>query len=367
MRDTYLEINLKQVSENIKKIKEYVKGKAEIAPVLKADAYGEGAKHFKKVLEENDIKTIAVALTDEAITLRNAGFNQKILILNELLESDLEDIIKYDLTPRISVYEIAEKLNNLAKQEEKIINIHIEIDTGMGRTGIKPSEAEEYANKIKQLENLKIEGIFTHFASADSNPEYTDLQIRIFNDTVKKLEKQGIKFKYIHSSASSGILNCLDKTNGNLIRPGITIYGYMPSEDTPNKIGVKPTAILKSKVVFIKDVEKGTSISYGGRYITSRESKIATIPIGYADGIRRSLSNKGRVYINGKYAPIVGSVCMDDFMVDVTDIPNIKVGDEVIIWNNENITLDEIAMQCDTINYEILCTIGKRVARKYLE
>lgn len=367
MRDAYLEINLKQVSENIKKIKEYVKGKAEIAPVLKADAYGEGAEHFKKVLEENDIKTIAVALTDEAITLRNAGFNQKILILNELLESDLKDIIKYDLTPRISVYEIAEKLNDLAKQADKIINIHIEIDTGMGRTGIKPVEAEEYANKIKRLENLKIEGIFTHFASADSNPDYTDLQIRIFNDTVKKLEKQGIKFKYIHSSASSGILNCLDKTNGNLIRPGITVYGYMPSEDIPNKIGVKPTAILKCKVVFIKDVEKGTPISYGGRYITPRESKIATIPIGYADGIRRSLSNKGRVYINGKYAPIVGNVCMDDFMVDVTDIPNIKVGDEVIIWDNENITLNEIATLCDTINYEILCTIGKRVTRKYLE
>ena len=367
MRDTYLEINLKEVSENIKKIKEYLKGKAEIAPVLKADAYGEGAEHFKEILEENHIKIIAVALTDEAITLRNSGFEQKILILNELLESDLEDIIQYNLTPRISVYEIAEKLNELAQKENKIINIHIEIDTGMGRTGIKPSEAEEYAKKIKQLKNLKIEGIFTHFASADSNPEYTDLQIKVFNSTVKKLEKQGIKFKYIHSSASSGILHCLDKIKGNLIRPGITIYGYMPSEDTPNKIGVKPTATLKSKVVYIKTVEKGTSISYGGRYITQRESKIATIPIGYADGIRRTLSNKGRVYINGKYAPIVGSVCMDDFMVDVTDIQNIKVGDEVIIWDNKNITLDEIATLCDTINYEILCTIGKRVVRKYLK
>lgn len=367
MRDTYLEINLKQVSENLKKIKEYIKGKAEIAPVLKADAYGEGAEKFKGILEENKIKMIAVALTDEAITLRNAGFNQEILILNELLEADLKDIIEYNLTPRISVYEIAEKLNNLAKQAQKVISIHIEIDTGMGRTGIKPTEAKEYATKIQQLKNLKIEGIFTHFASADSNPEYTDLQIRIFNDTVKRLEKQGIKFKYIHSSASSGILNCLDKTNGNLIRPGITIYGYMPSEDIVNKMGVKPTAVLKSKVVFIKEVEKGTSISYGGKYITSRKSQIATIPIGYADGIRRSLSNKGRVYINGRYAPIVGNICMDDFMIDVTDVPNVKVGDEVIIWDNENITLNEIAMQCDTINYEILCTIGKRVTRKYIE
>lgn len=366
MRDTYLEIDLKQVSENIKKIKEYIKGKAEVAPVLKADAYGEGAKQFKEILEENNIKIISVALTDEAIELRNAGFSQKILILNELLESDLEDIIRYDLTPRISVYEIAVKLNELANKANKIIDIHLEIDTGMGRTGIKPSDAAKYVKELKELKNLNIEGIFTHFASADTNPEYTELQIRLFNDTVKRIEKQGIKFKYIHSSASGGIINYLNKTNGNLIRPGIIVYGYMPSREMQNKIDVKPTATLKSKVVFIKNVEKGTPISYGGRYITQNEAKIATIPIGYADGVRRSLSNKGRVYINGKYAPIIGNVCMDNFMVDVTDIPNIKVGDEVIIWDNKNITIEEIADICDTINYEILCTIGKRVARKYL-
>lgn len=366
MREAYLEIDLKVLSENIKKIKEYVKGKAEIAPVIKADAYGEGAVEFKEILEENKIKTIAVGLTDEAIILRNAGFTQKILILNELLEAELEEIIKYDLTPRISVLEIAQKLNQIAKQANKIVKIHIEIDTGMGRTGIKPSDAEEFAKQIKQLKNLEIEGIFTHFASADTNPEYTDLQIMAFNNTVEKLERLGIKFRYIHSSASSGILNYLEKTKGNLIRPGIILYGYMPNENMQNKIDVKPTAVLKSKVVFIKDVEKGTSISYGGKYITPKDSKIATIPLGYADGIRRSLSNKGRVYIKGKYAPIVGVVCMDNFMVDVTNIPDIKVGEEVIIWDNKNIMLEEIANICDTINYEILCTIGKRVQRKYL-
>lgn len=366
MRDTYLEIDLKAVSDNIKKIKEYIKGKAEIAPVIKADAYGEGAVQFKKILEENNINTIAVAITDEAITLRNSGFTQEILILNELTESELEDIVNYNLTPRISVLEVAQKLNQIANDANKTVNIHIEIDTGMGRSGIKPTEAEEYTKQLQDLKNLKIEGIFTHFASADTNPEFTDLQITAFNNTVKKLEKQGISFKYIHSSASSGILNNFNKTNENLIRPGILIYGYMPNENFKNKIDIKPTATLKSKVVFVKNVEKGMPISYGGTYITGRDSKIATIPIGYADGIRRSLSNKGRVYINGKYAPIIGLVCMDSFMVDVTDIPNIKVGDEVIIWDNKNITLEEIANLCDTINYEILCTIGKRVQRRYL-
>ncbi len=366
MRDSCLEINLKEVSKNLQKIKKFVGENVEIAPVIKADAYGEGAEHFKEILEENNIKIIAIALTDEAIILRNKGFNQKILVLNEPLYSDLEDIIKYNLTPRISVYAIAEKLNDLAKSANKIVDIHIEIDTGMGRTGLKPNETEEYVKQIKELENLNLEGIFTHFASADCDEKFTKKQIEIFNETVEKLEKQGIKFKYIHLSASSGILNYLDKAKANLVRPGIITYGYMPCENAQNKIGVKPTAKLKSKVAFIKTAEKGTSISYGRKYVTERQSVIATIPVGYADGIRRCLSNKGRVYINGKYAPIVGTVCMDDFMVDVTDIPNVKVGDEVIIWDNENITLEEIANLCDTINYEILSTIGKRITRKYL-
>lgn len=366
MRDTYLEIDLNQVSENIKKIKEYTNGKVEIAPVIKADAYGEGATHFKQILEENEIKILSVALTDEAIELRKANFNQEILVLNELSESDLEDIIKYNLIPKISVYEIANKLNDLAIKAQKKVNIHIEIDTGMGRSGINPSEAESYVENLKKLSNLNIEGIFTHFASADTNPEYTELQIKTFNDTVEKLQKNGIEFKYIHSSASSGIINYLEKTKANLIRPGIIIYGYMPSEYIQNKIGVKPTAKLKTKIVFLKTVEEGTSISYGNKYVTTKKTKIATIPMGYADGIRRSLSNRGRVYINGEYAQIIGNICMDNFMVDVTHIKNIELGDKVVIWDNKNITLEEIANLCNTINYEILCTIGKRVIRKYI-
>ena len=190
MENTYMEINLKAVSENIKKIKQYVNGKAEVAPVLKADAYGEGAVNFKEILEENEIKTIALAIPKEAIELRNAGFTQKMLILNELLEPDLQDIIKYELSPRISVYEIAKKLNKLAQEANKVIDIHIEIDTGMGRTGIKPKDAVEYVKQIQELSNLNIEGIFTHFASADTDEQYTNMQIEIFNETVRKIENE---------------------------------------------------------------------------------------------------------------------------------------------------------------------------------
>lgn len=362
---TYLEVDLKEISENIKKIKNYVGENIELAPVIKADAYGEGAIHLKGTLEDNNIKIVSVALTDEAIELRKAGFEQKILILNELLESDLQDIIEYNLTPRISVYEIAEKLNKLAKELDKVISIHIEIDTGMGRTGIKPKDSIKYVEKIQKLKNLKLEGIFTHFASADTDKEYTNIQIKTFQKVVEDLENKGIKFKYIHSLASGGILKYLNETKGNLIRPGIIMYGYMPHKEMENTIGVKPTATLKSKVVFVKEVEPGTKISYGGKFETQKKSKIATVPIGYADGIRRCLSNKGRVYVNGKYAPIIGMVCMDNFMIDVTEIQNVSIGDEVIIWDNEHITLEEVAEKSDTINYEILCTIGKRAKRRY--
>ena len=198
MLNTYMEIDLKAVSENIRKIKKYVNGKAEVALVLKADAYGEGAVNFKEILEENEIKTIALAITDEAIELRKAGFTQKMLILNELLESNLQDIIKYELSPRISVYEIAKKLNKLAQEANKVIDIHIEIDTGMGRTGIKPEDAVEYVKQLQQLKNIKIEGIFTHFASADTDEQYTNMQIEIFNETVRKIENERSKIQ-IHT------------------------------------------------------------------------------------------------------------------------------------------------------------------------
>lgn len=389
MQKSYLEVNLKAVENNLKKIKNIVGEKVNVAPVIKADAYGLGATKLKNILEKQNIKMCIVATIDEAIKLRRSGFKIDILTLNELLPYEAPKVVKYNLTVGLSDLEVAKKINDevekydenaknhnknlvngVNKNNSKLmhknrkINIHIEIDTGMGRVGINPKNALEFMKEISKLPNLNVEGIYTHFSSADSSKEYTEMQINLFNKTIEELKKSGYEFKYIHSSASSGILN-FKNAYFNMVRPGIVTYGYMPDKSMENTLKLEPATKLISHIVFIKEVPKGTAISYGRTYIAKEKRTIATIPLGYADGVKRILSNRGRVYINGKYAPIVGNVCMDNFMVDITGI-NARVGDEVILWDNENITVEEIADLCNTINYEIICTISKRVGRKYI-
>lgn len=365
MLKSYLEVDLKEISNNIEKIQKHVGNKVNVAPVIKADAYGLGANKLKNILEKNNINIVVVATVEEAINLRKEGFKCKILTLNELLPYEAKEVVEYDLTPGISDLEVAKKLDKIAKNTNKKVSVHIEVDTGMGRVGLAPDMILEFVQNISKLENIELEGIYTHFASADTNETYTAMQIEKFNTVLELLKENGFNFKYIHSSASSGIIN-YPNAKFNMVRPGIITYGYMPDKSIINSLNLKPCTKLISHIVFIKEVQKGTAISYGGTYIAPDKRKIATIPLGYADGIRRALSNNGRVYINGKYAPIVGRICMDNFMVDVTDI-DVKVGDKAVIWDNENITLEEIADRCDTINYEILCMISKRVKRKYIE
>ena len=234
----------------------------------------------------------------------------------------------------------------------------------MGRTGVHPYRLDKFINKIKP--NIVVDGIYTHLSSADVDYEYTAKQIKSFNVAIDTAKEMLGDIKYIHANASNGILN-YPESNFNLVRPGIIMYGYKSSDDTYEKINIKPVATLKSKITFLKEVEANTSIGYGRSYITDRTSLIATVPIGYADGFRRTFSNGWKVMIDGNLVPIIGKVCMDSFMVDVTDIKDVKLGDEVIIWDNKNITLDELAEKCDTINYEILCTISNRVPRIFID
>jgi alanine racemase len=234
----------------------------------------------------------------------------------------------------------------------------------MGRTGIYLKDIDEFIKCIKQYKNINVEGVYTHLSSADSDEAFTKEQLGKFEEGVLKIKEEFSNLKYIHSSASNGLLNFKCEIC-NLVRPGIILYGYQSSYSTLEKIDLKPVAKLKSKISFIKDVEEGCSISYGRTFIADRKIKVATIALGYADGVRRSLSNKGYVVINGKKAPIIGTVCMDSFMVDVTELPDAKLGSEVYIWDNEIITLEDIAKWCDTINYEILSTISDRVPRVF--
>lgn len=255
-------------------------------------------------------------------------------------------------------------IEELGKTEKKV-KIHIEIGTGMGRTGIHPKRTDEYIENIKLYKNIIIDGIYTHLSAADIDEEYTRKQLNSFDYAVEEAKRKVDTIRYIHAQASTGLLNFNEKKY-NLVRPGIIIYGFYPDESFKDKINLKPVITkFASKITFLKNVPKGFSIGYERSYITQRETKVATIPIGYADGFRRCLSNNWEVCINEKRVPIIGSVCMDSFMVDVTDI-EAELGDEVIIFDNDNIKLEEFAKANNTINYEIISTISDRVPRKFI-
>ncbi len=358
-RPTVLEVDTNAFKYNVRKIQEYIGNNVKIMPVIKANAYGTYINKLNDVINNFDI--VAVANVDEAVELRDNGYLKEIFVLNQPYTDEIQKIIENDITVGIcsNIF-----LDELGKLDEKV-KVHIEIETGMGRTGVSLDNLKEYISKIKQNKNIKVEGIYTHFSSADYDDEYTKKQIKIFEEAVQEIQKELGNIKYIHCSASNGILNYPNKCF-NLVRPGIILYGYNSFDKTMEKINLKPVCRLKSKITFLKEVPENTSISYSRTFITNRKTKVATIPIGYADGLRRCLSNKGEVLMNGKRVPIIGNVCMDGFLADVTDLNNVSVGDDVYIWDNENITLDEIADKCNTINYEIMSTISYRVPRVFI-
>ncbi len=357
-KPAYLEINLNNLQYNIDQIQNKVGKDVKLMPVIKASGYGTYINKRLDIINQFDI--VAVANVDEGVYLRELGYKKEIFVLNQPYASEIEKIVKYNIVVGISSYGFAEEL----AKTNKDVAVHVEIGTGMGRTGVHPYKIEKYLNSLAP--NIKVEGIYTHFSSADIDDEYSQKQLESFNIAVNKAKEILGSIKYIHAAASNALLN-YPEARFNLVRPGIILYGYAGAEDTFEKIDLKPIAKLKAKVIFLKDVPEGTSIGYSRSYVTTRETKVANVPIGYADGFRRDFSNGWEVLINGKKAPIIGKVCMDSFMVDVTDIENVQVGDEVVIWDNENITLEQLADRCDTINYEILCTIGDRVPRKFIE
>ncbi len=357
-RPACLEINLNNLQYNIEQIQKKIGKNVKLMPVIKANGYGTYINQRLDVLNQFDI--VAVANVDEGVYIRELGYNKEIFVLNQPYESEIGKIIKYDIIVGISSYGFAEKLAQTNKQ----VNVHIEIGTGMGRTGVHPYKIEKYLQTLAP--NIKVEGIYTHFSSADTDDEFSKHQLKLFNVAVEKVKEILGNIKYIHAAASNALLN-YPEARFNLVRPGIILYGYPGEEATLKKIDLKPITELKAKVIFLKEVPKGTSISYGRSFITTRKTKVANVPIGYADGFRRDFSNGWKVLIRGKKVPIIGKVCMDSFMVDVTDIENVQVGDEVVIWDNKNITLEQLAEKCGTINYEILCTVGSRIPRMFIE
>lgn len=358
-RQTYMEVNKSNFKYNIEQIKKYVPNK-EIMAVIKANGYG---TYINKCLELiKDFKYVAVACVCEGIELRNIGYTGNVFVLNQPYIEDIDNIIKYDLIVGVS------DINFVRVLARKGVNVkvHIELETGMGRTGVLDKYLDMFISEIESFSNIEVEGIYTHFSSADTDIEYTNKQIELFDKEVERIKKRVNTIKYVHSSASNGLLNFEVKTC-NMVRAGIIMYGYPASDNTFEKIDLRPVATLKSKISYLKEVDEGMSISYGRKFVTDKKMKIATIGIGYADGIRRCLSNKGYVLIRGIKCRILGSVCMDSFMVDVTELSNVNVGDTVYIWDNVNITLEDIAKLYDTINYEVISGIGERVPRVFAE
>ncbi|MBQ3307381.1 MAG: alanine racemase [Bacilli bacterium] len=357
MRSTRLEVDLNKFQNNINQIKKLCPNKT-IMPVVKANAYGTHINHHIKTLRQFQI--VAVAMVEEGIVLRNVGYEGEIFILNQPSMTEINDIEEYSLTIGISDKNfLLECIRN-----NNSFPVHIEIETGMNRTGVKLEELSAFMSLISKSK-LKVEGIYTHLSSADFDKEYTENQISLFKKALEIVKQHVSNIKYIHINASNGILNYpLDFTT--LVRPGIIIYGYEPYKGAFNHLDIKPITKYKTNITFLKKCKKGDAISYSQTYICPKDMIVATIPIGYADGFKRILSNRGFVMIHGIKVPIIGAVCMDGCMIDVSNIET-KVGDEVIIWDNENITVEEIAECCNTINYEILSTISDRVPRVFIE
>jgi len=369
----WAEVNLDNIAHNVREIKRIVDKKTEIMGVVKADAYGHGVMGVAKTLINNGVTRLAVSMLDEAIQLRNYGIDVPILILSYTDPIRAEEIVENNVTQTVFSQELAKALSDAAVKLKKRVKIHIKIDTGMGRVGFMPGySAVKNVVEISKLPGIIVEGLFTHFASADERDKsYTYMQFERFMSICNELSRIGVHIPIKHVANSAAIID-FPESHLDMVRPGIILYGMYPSGDVNrSKINLKPAMSLKANVILVKEVEPGTSISYGRIFTTKRTSRIATIPIGYADGFTRLLTGKAKVLINGEFAPVVGKICMDQCMVDVTDLDSeVRMGDEVVVLGRQGeneITAEDLASAIGTINYEVVCLIGKRVPRFYIE
>ncbi|GAA0121667.1 MAG: alanine racemase [Clostridium argentinense] len=372
LRPVWAEVDLDKLAYNMREIRKIAKSKNIIA-VVKADGYGHGAIDIAPVLLQNGANGLAVAVISEAVELRRSGIEAPIMVLGFTPPNLIDNLLRYDIEQTVINYEFAKELSNMAHKKNKIAKIHIAVDTGMGRIGFLPNDKSiDEIYKISQLPNIEIEGLFSHFSSADErDKEYTKLQVERFNEFYNKLKNLNIQINNRHIGNSAAIID-LPETHFEAVRPGIILYGYYPSKEViKEKINLKPVMSLKSNIIHIKTLPPGEHISYGRRFKTERESIIATLPVGYADGYTRLLFGKAKVIVNGRFAPVVGTICMDQCMIDITDIEGVEIGNEVILMGEDNhnnkFTADDVAELLGTINYEIVSAINKRVPRVYIK
>ncbi len=372
-RPTIAEIDLSALRHNYIQLQKNIPAKCGILAVVKADAYGHGFMDISRELDKLGITAFGVAFLAEGIQLRKAGIDRPILLLGGIYPGQERKCIGYNLSTVIFNMEQAKALDLAAGKLYRKAQIHLKVDTGMGRLGIFHGEAPAFLRELKGLRNLELEGIISHFAAADELDEegrsYTDLQSRVFADVVETAGQEGFYPRYIHLANSAAAFS-LELPFCNLVRPGITLYGSLPSADFQGKMDLAPVMRVKSRIAMLKQVGPGNSISYARKFVSGRETLVASVPVGYADGYMRSLTNRGEALVRGRRAKVAGAVCMDWIMLDVTDVPGVTVGDEVILLGSDSdgncISAEELAEKAGTIPYEIFCGISKRVPRVYL-
>ncbi|WP_423243704.1 alanine racemase [Clostridium niameyense] len=371
LNPVWAEINLDNLNFNINKIKEKVRG-SKIIGIVKCDAYGHGAIEVSKCLIKNGVNKLAVANINEAIELRKNGIDCSIMILGITIEEAIDKLIEYNIESAVSTYDFAYKLSKKAKKLGKIAKINIALDTGMGRIGFRYSkESIEDIKKISELENMEICSIFSHFSSADhKDKEYCKFQIKNYNLFQRELAKYKLDV-WSKCVANSATVIDMPEYKFDYVRPGIIEYGYYPSNEVKKQLlEIKPVLTWKTKIIHIKAVEENQCIGYGRKFKTKRKSIIATIPVGYGDGYSRNLSGKAKVIVNGHIVPVVGTICMDQCMIDVTDVENVNLHDEVVLLGKQGdakFDAEDMADLIDSISYEVLCNIGRRVPRVYIE
>ena len=365
---TFAEIDLNAFSHNLKQVRLKVGKDRKIISIIKADAYGHGAVEIAKRSSVSGADMLGVSTVGEGIELREAEIESPILLLGGCSKGDAEYIVSYNLKSIIYSFDAVLNLSKEAERQGKIADVHIKVDTGMGRIGIQSDEVMGLVKKVSSLKNIKIEGILTHFATAyEVDKEFTERQIKIFKGVIEELKKSGFLFSFMHASNSAAIVNYPD-SYFNTVRPGIILYGSIPFDFPVEDFLIKPVMSWKTSIVHLHNTPEKTGISYGRRFVTKRDSIIATIPVGYADGYSRSLSNKVQVLVGGRRVNQIGTICMDMCMIDVTDLPDVKVGDDVVLLGRqggEEIRVEELASIAGTIPYEIFCSIGRRVRRVY--
>lgn len=367
-RPTIIEIDLDALTENVEYFKTKLSNNVELMAVVKADAYGHGAIPVVTHLQTLGVKYFAVAFLDEAIQLRRAGILDYILVLGYTPDHGIELACKYDIALTVYTLDIIKRIENVGKELGKKIRVHLKIDTGMGRIGLSPQDIDEYIDYIKTTKWVDFEGIYTHFANADlKEKSFTYSQYNKFNEVINKVNET-FKPSIIHASNTAAVID-FTEFKQTMVRIGIGLYGLAPSSEVSLlKDDLKPVMTIKTEVIYVKNINAGQTVSYGATFKATKKTTVATLPIGYADGLSRNLSNKGYVIIHGVKTPIIGKICMDQTMIDVTGLNNVQIGDEVIIIGSQDgqqITMDDNAKLLNTINYELVTLLCKRIPRVY--